>query len=45
MESTVDRTRLRDLTDRELARFEQDHPRSHELFERGKENLLAGVTA
>jgi glutamate-1-semialdehyde 2,1-aminomutase len=43
MESTVDRTRLRELMDRELARFEQDHPRSRELFERGKANLLAGV--
>jgi glutamate-1-semialdehyde 2,1-aminomutase len=43
MESTVDRTRLRELMDRELARFEQDHPRSRELFERSKKNLLAGV--
>jgi glutamate-1-semialdehyde 2,1-aminomutase len=43
MESTVDRTRLRELMDRELALFEQDHPRSRELFERGKANLLAGV--
>jgi len=43
MESTVDRTRLRELMDRELALFEQDHPRSRELFERSKKNLLAGV--
>ena len=43
MQSTVDRARLRELTDREIARFEQDHPRSRELFERGKANLLAGV--
>ena len=43
MESTVDRTRLRELMDRELARFEVDHPKSRELFERSKKNLLAGV--
>ena len=43
MESTVDRTRLRELMDRELARFEADHPKSRELFERSKKNLLAGV--
>jgi glutamate-1-semialdehyde 2,1-aminomutase len=43
MESTVDRTRLRELMQRELDRFEQDHPQSRELFERGKANLLAGV--
>jgi glutamate-1-semialdehyde 2,1-aminomutase len=28
---------------REVARFEDEHPRSRELFERGKANLLAGV--
>ncbi len=28
---------------RELDRFEREHPRSRELFERGKANLLAGV--
>jgi glutamate-1-semialdehyde 2,1-aminomutase len=43
MPNAVDRTRLRDLTARELARFEQDHPRSRELSERAKANLLAGV--
>jgi len=43
MKSTLDRTRLRELMDRELARFEQGHPRSRELFERGKANLLGGV--
>jgi len=43
MPNDVDRTRLRDLSARELARFEQDHPRSRELFERAKANLLAGV--
>jgi len=43
MPNAVDRSRLRDLMARELARFEQDHPRSRELFERAKANLLAGV--
>jgi glutamate-1-semialdehyde 2,1-aminomutase len=43
MESTIDRARLRELAQRELARFETDHPKSRELFERGRENLLAGV--
>jgi glutamate-1-semialdehyde 2,1-aminomutase len=43
METTVDRTRLRELMAREQQRFLEDHPGSHELFERGKANLLAGV--
>ena len=43
MENTVDRIRLGELMGRELALFEQDHPRSRELFERSKANLLAGV--
>ena len=43
METTVDRTRLAELMQRELARFEAEHPRSRELFERGKANLLGGV--
>src|SRR5262245_6752920 len=29
--------------ERELARFDDEHPRSRELFETGKANLLAGV--
>jgi len=41
--TTVDRTRLRELTERELVRFESEHPKSRSLFERGKANLLAGV--
>jgi glutamate-1-semialdehyde 2,1-aminomutase len=41
--ATIDRARLGELTRRELARFERDHPRSRELFERGTANLLAGV--
>src|SRR5215217_1737437 len=43
MESTVDRIRLRELMDREQQRFVVEHPKSRELFERGKANLLAGV--
>jgi glutamate-1-semialdehyde 2,1-aminomutase len=43
MQSTVDRGRLAELTERELRRFEDEHPRSGELYERGKRNLLAGV--
>jgi glutamate-1-semialdehyde 2,1-aminomutase len=41
--STIDRGRLAELTERETARFERDHPRSRDLFERAKANLLAGV--
>jgi len=43
MQSTVDRDRLGQLMRREQDRFVLDHPRSGELFERGKANLLAGV--
>jgi glutamate-1-semialdehyde 2,1-aminomutase len=43
MESTVDRARLRELMRREQDRFVADHPRSKELFDRGRANLLAGV--
>jgi glutamate-1-semialdehyde 2,1-aminomutase len=43
VESTVDRGRLKELMAREEARFVREHPRSHQLFERGKANLLAGV--
>src|SRR3990172_645803 len=43
MESTVDRARLHDLMKREEERFVESHPRSAELFEQGKRNLLAGV--
>jgi glutamate-1-semialdehyde 2,1-aminomutase len=39
----IDRARLDDLTEREIARFERDHPRSRDLFERSKANMLAGV--
>jgi glutamate-1-semialdehyde 2,1-aminomutase len=40
---TVDRVRLAALMNREQDRFVRDHPRSAELFERGKRSLLAGV--
>jgi len=43
MESTVDRGRLAELMQREMDSFVQAHPRSGELFEEGKRNLLAGV--
>src|SRR5512133_3423870 len=43
MDSTVDRVRLRELMSRERDRFVKEHPRSGELFERSKTNLLAGV--
>jgi glutamate-1-semialdehyde 2,1-aminomutase len=43
MDGTTDRARLSELMAREVTRFVDDHPRSHELFERGKANLLAGV--
>jgi glutamate-1-semialdehyde 2,1-aminomutase len=41
--SSIDRTRLRALTERETRRFVDDHPRSRELFERAQRSLLAGV--
>ncbi|MGQ0668661.1 MAG: aspartate aminotransferase family protein [Actinomycetota bacterium] len=40
---TVDRAGRRSLMERERARFVEEHPRSGELFERGKRSLLAGV--
>ena len=43
MSTSIDRSRLDDLLERELQRFERDHPRSRELFERGRDTLLAGV--
>ena len=42
-EHSIDRARMGDLMEREVAGFERDHPGSRELFERGKANLLAGV--
>ena len=43
MPTSIDRSRLDDLLERELQRFERDHPRSRELFEGGRDTLLAGV--
>lgn len=40
---TVDRLRLARLLARELVHFEQETPRSRELFERARHSLLAGV--
>jgi len=43
MATTVDRDRLARLMEREVSRFVDEHPRSHELFERSKGSMLAGV--
>ena len=40
---TIDRTRLHTLIAREEQRFEAEHLRSRELFERAQSSLLAGV--
>jgi len=40
---SIDRTRLAELAEREEKRFVEEHPKSKELFERGKHSLLAGV--
>ena len=39
----VDRERLAELTQRERERFAAEHPRSRELFEQARANLLGGV--
>jgi glutamate-1-semialdehyde 2,1-aminomutase len=39
----VDRARVGELIDRERAVFAERHPRSRELFERGRSSLLGGV--
>ncbi|HEX2025518.1 MAG TPA: aspartate aminotransferase family protein, partial [Actinomycetota bacterium] len=39
----VDQDRVRKIFDRERAKFEARHPRSRELFERGRSSLLGGV--
>ncbi len=39
----IDRVRLARLTARELLAFEEEHPRSRELFDRAQRSLLAGV--
>jgi glutamate-1-semialdehyde 2,1-aminomutase len=40
---TIDRSRLRELTDQEQATFRERHPRSRELHEAAKASLLFGV--
>jgi glutamate-1-semialdehyde 2,1-aminomutase len=42
-ENAIDRDRLAALLEREERRFVDEHPRSRELFERGRQALLAGV--
>jgi glutamate-1-semialdehyde 2,1-aminomutase len=41
--ATIDRDRLRSLTEQERKRFATEHPRSKELFEQAKAHLLGGV--
>ena len=41
--TTIDRTRLASLMNREQQRFINDHPKSKALFERAGKSLLAGV--
>jgi glutamate-1-semialdehyde 2,1-aminomutase len=41
--NTIDRKGLADLSEREERRFVEEHPRSQELFEQAKANLLGGV--
>lgn len=41
--AAIDRSRLRELTERESVRFLAEHPRSRRLFERALGSLLAGV--
>ncbi|HEX2025940.1 MAG TPA: aspartate aminotransferase family protein [Actinomycetota bacterium] len=39
----VDQDRVREIFDRERAKFEARHPRSRQLFERARSSLLGGV--
>jgi glutamate-1-semialdehyde aminotransferase len=39
----IDRARLQELTERELRRFEREHPVSRELFGQAQRSLLGGV--
>ncbi len=41
--AVIQRSRVQQLLDDELARFEREHPRSKVLFERAKASLLGGV--
>src|SRR6476661_11194681 len=40
---TIDRSRLSSLLAAEIERFEEEHPRSRELYERSRKSLLGGV--
>ncbi len=40
---TLDRTRLKSLTEREQKRFVDERPKSKAIYERGKKSLLSGV--
>src|SRR5450756_2287993 len=40
---TLDRTRLKSLTEREQKRFVDERPKSKSIYERGKKSLLSGV--
>jgi glutamate-1-semialdehyde 2,1-aminomutase len=41
--STLDRTRLKSLAEREQKRFVDERPKSKAIYERGKKSLLSGV--
>jgi len=41
--TTLDRTRLKSLMEREQKRFVEERPKSKAVFERGKKSLLSGV--
>ena len=41
--STIDRNRLARQLEQEQQHFSDTHPKSHELFQRAKQSLLAGV--
>ena len=41
--SSIDRTRLESLMQREQKRFVDEHPKSKALFERARKSLLGGV--
>jgi glutamate-1-semialdehyde 2,1-aminomutase len=41
--TTIDRTRLKSLMEREQKRFVEERPKSKAVFERGKKSLLSGV--
>jgi glutamate-1-semialdehyde 2,1-aminomutase len=43
MTTTIDRTRLKTLMEREQKRFVDERPKSKAVYERGKKSLLSGV--